>query len=75
LPGAGIDRVIAIGSTHARGRASGIEVDIQAALVAGLGSDRRITRARIYPDVSQALEAMGLSSRGAYENRRTDSPR
>jgi hypothetical protein len=71
----GIDRVIAIGSTHARGRASRVEVDIQAALVAEPGGDRRIVRARTDPDVNEALEAVGLSSRGAYENRRTDSPR
>src|ERR1700719_556374 len=34
-------KVIAIGSVHARGRASGIEVDITAALIAELGSKLR----------------------------------
>jgi ketosteroid isomerase-like protein len=54
------DRVIGIGGVHGRGRASGIEFDVPAALVAEFGADDRITRARIYTDVNAALQAVGL---------------
>ncbi len=56
----GDNRVIAIGSAHARGRASGMEVDAPAALVAHFGRNGRIMRGRIYPDVNEALESVGL---------------
>ncbi len=53
--------VIAIGSIRGRGRASGIAIQFSSAFVAHFGSNDRITRARIYPDVNEALEAVGLS--------------
>ena len=56
------DKVIAIGSARGRGRASGIEFDFPAAIVAQFGSDHRISRARIYADVDAARRAVGLDS-------------
>jgi ketosteroid isomerase-like protein len=53
--------VIATARIHGRGRASGIAVDFSPAVVASFGSDDRITRVRIYLDVTEALEAAGLS--------------
>ena len=53
------ENVIAIGRVHGRGRASGIEVDVPFAQVAAFGNDGRITRARIYLDVGEALAAVG----------------
>lgn len=54
------DAVIAIGGVHGRGRASGIVVEFSAATIASFGADGRITRVRIYLDVSEALKAVGL---------------
>ncbi|HME02975.1 MAG TPA: nuclear transport factor 2 family protein [Solirubrobacteraceae bacterium] len=54
------DAVIAIGGVHGRGRASGVVFEFPSASVAYFGTDRRITRLRIYLDVSEALEAVGL---------------
>src|SRR5438874_1250690 len=48
--------VIAVGSVHGRGRASGIVFDQPSAVVAAFGSDHRISRARIYADVDAALK-------------------
>jgi SnoaL-like domain len=53
-------QVIAIGTVHARGRASGIALQFQSATVFHFGSDDRVMRIRIYPDVNEALEAVGL---------------
>lgn len=52
--------VLAISEIHARGRASGILVDFPSAAVASFGSNHLMTRARIYLDVSEALNAVGL---------------
>jgi len=54
------DAVIAIGGVHGRGRASGVVLEFPSAAVAYFGTDRRITRLRIYLDVSEALKAVGL---------------
>ena len=53
--------VIATASIQGRGRASGIDFQFSPAIVARFGSDDRITRARIYLDVNEALEAVRLS--------------
>jgi ketosteroid isomerase-like protein len=53
--------VFATASIQGRGRASGIAFELAPAIVARFGSDGRITRARIYLDVNEALEAVGLS--------------
>jgi ketosteroid isomerase-like protein len=52
--------VLAIGVVHGRGRASSIPLQFSSAIVFYFGSDGRVTHARIYPDVTQALEAVGL---------------
>jgi ketosteroid isomerase-like protein len=54
------DRVIAIGSVHGRGRASGIEFDLPFAQVWDFTTDHRVTRARIYLDLDAALKAVEL---------------
>jgi hypothetical protein len=53
--------VISIGSVHGRGRASGIIFELPMAWVSDFGEDRRITRVRIYVDVSEALRDVGLT--------------
>jgi hypothetical protein len=45
---------------NARGRASGASLDLRSACVVDFGSDDRVMRVRIYPDVDEALEAVGL---------------
>jgi ketosteroid isomerase-like protein len=52
--------VLAIGVVHGRGRASDVPLQFPSAILFHLGSDHRVRRARIYPDVNQALEAVGL---------------
>jgi ketosteroid isomerase-like protein len=52
--------VATIGTHTGRGRASGIAIEVRAASVLYFGSDGRITRVSIYPDVDQALKAVGL---------------
>ena len=54
------NQVVAIGTVNGRGRASGIALEFRSAIVVQFGSDHRITRARIYPDVNEALKAVGL---------------
>jgi ketosteroid isomerase-like protein len=54
------DQVIAIGTVNGRGRASGIALQFRSAIVFHFGSDDRITRGRIFPDVNEALQAVGL---------------
>ncbi len=58
--------VIAIATIRGRGRASGIAFQFSPAMVAWFGSDDRITRGRIYLDVNEALEAVGLSEQDAH---------
>jgi len=52
--------VIAIGGVRLRGRASDVAFDQPTAWVLDFGTDRRITRARIYLDADAALKAVGL---------------
>jgi ketosteroid isomerase-like protein len=52
--------VIVTGRVHGRGRESGIDFEMPFAMVAYFGTDHLITRVRIYPDASEALEAVGL---------------
>jgi hypothetical protein len=54
------DRVIAIATVRARGRASGAPLQFDAATVCDLASDHRVTRIHIYLDVQTALKAVGL---------------
>ena len=54
------NRVIALTTVHARGRASGITMEFPSAGVVDFGSDDRLTRIRIYLDVDEALKAVGL---------------
>ena len=54
------DIVIVIGSLHVRGRVSGLEFDQPAAWVGHFGNDHLLTRARIYLDPAEALQAAGL---------------
>jgi ketosteroid isomerase-like protein len=56
------DRVAARGCWHARGRASGVEIDGQPALWLAHVSDGKIARWRTYTDVAEGLEAAGLST-------------
>jgi len=55
------NQVIAIGSVNGRGRASGIALAFRSAIVVRFGGDGLITRVRIYPDVNEALKAVGLA--------------
>lgn len=54
------DRVVVAATIHARGRASGTPLEIGSACVVDFGSDHRVTRVRIYPQVREALTAAGL---------------
>ena len=54
------DEVIAIGGVQGRGRASGVVFAFPAAVVASFASGGVITRIRIYLDIEEALEAVGL---------------
>jgi hypothetical protein len=54
-------QVIAIGSVNARGRASDVALQFPSATVHDFGSDDRVTRMHIYPDVNEALKAVGLA--------------
>lgn len=55
------DAAVAIGNVHGRGRASGIIVDVPAALVAHFGADGLITRISVFLDVAEAMRAAGLA--------------
>jgi hypothetical protein len=54
------ERVIAIGTISALGRASEVTLEFAMAAVAEFASDHRMTRVHIYLDVQEALEAVGL---------------
>jgi hypothetical protein len=54
------NQVIAFVTVNARGRASDIALQFASASVAEFASDDRVTRVRIYPDVNEALKAVGL---------------
>jgi ketosteroid isomerase-like protein len=53
--------VLAIGVVDGRGRASDVPLQFPSAILFHFGSDHRVRRARIHPDVNQALEAIGLA--------------
>jgi ketosteroid isomerase-like protein len=55
------DSVVAIGSVHGRGRASGINFDRPMAWVSVFGEDHQVRRLRIYVDVEEALRDAGLA--------------
>jgi ketosteroid isomerase-like protein len=55
------DRVIAFGHWRARGRASGVEVDGQAATWVGWFRDGLLCRWRTFTDRTEALEAAGVT--------------
>ena len=55
------DRVVALGCWHARGRASGVEIDGQPAVWLAYIRDGKIARWRTYTDVAEGLEAAGPS--------------
>ena len=54
------DRVVAIGWWHARGKASGVEIERQPALWLAYVQDGRIARWRTYTDLAEGLEAAGI---------------
>jgi hypothetical protein len=54
------NEVLAIVTVNARGRASDISLEFPSAIVHHFGHDHRVQRIRIYPDVNEALEAVGL---------------
>jgi ketosteroid isomerase-like protein len=56
------DRVVAIGWWHARGKASGVEIQHQPAVWLGYVQDSRIIRWRTYTDVSEGLAAADIDS-------------
>ena len=51
------DRVVALGYWHARGRASGVEIDGQPAVWLAYMRDGKIARWRTYTNVGEGLEA------------------
>jgi hypothetical protein len=55
------ERLVAVGTVSAVGRASGVCLQFKSASVFQFGSDERITHIRIYADVGEALEAVGLA--------------
>lgn len=56
--------VLAVGSIHLRGRASGIAFDQPAAWLADFGADHRFKRVRIFVDIDAAFAAAGVSRDG-----------
>ena len=54
------ERVVAIVTVSGRGRASGAPLEFASASVFDFGSDHRVMRVHIYPDVQEALKAVGL---------------
>ena len=59
------DTVLTLGRLRARGKASGIELDVPVAYV-GESEEGLIRRLRAYLDPQQALEAVGLSEQDAH---------
>ncbi len=53
-------RVVVTATINARGRASGTPLEIGSACIVDFGSDDRVTRVRIYPELQEALKAAGL---------------
>ncbi|MGH2980065.1 MAG: nuclear transport factor 2 family protein [Solirubrobacterales bacterium] len=57
------DRVVALGCWHARGRASGVEINGAPAAWVAYITDGKIARWRTYTDVEEGLAAAGLPKR------------
>jgi hypothetical protein len=55
------NRVFALTTVHARGRASEVALQFPSAAVIDFADDDRLTRIRIYLEVAEALQAAGLS--------------
>ena len=55
------DRVLAIGSWHARGRRSGVELRLQQAAWLAHYRNRKVLRLQTFTDRTEALEAAGLA--------------
>src|ERR1700751_1430724 len=53
------DRVVVIACAHARGRGSGVELEIRYSLIWTL-REGRVTRAEMYSDPDEALRVVGL---------------
>lgn len=56
----GETRVVVTATINARGRASGAPLEIGSGCLVDFGSDHRVTRVHIYPDVRDARKAVGL---------------
>jgi ketosteroid isomerase-like protein len=56
------DRVVATGCWHARGKASGVEIDGQPAVWLAYMRDGRIARWRTFTDVAEGLAAADIGS-------------
>jgi hypothetical protein len=54
------ESVVAIVAVSGRGRASDAPLEFDSAGVFDFGTDQRLKRVHIYPDVQQALKAVGL---------------
>jgi len=54
------DQVLVIGTAMTRGRTSDVTLEIHVATVVDFGADDRVRRLRIYWDVEEALNAVGL---------------
>ncbi len=55
------NQVVVTATINARGRASGVPLEIGSACIVDFGSDHRVTRVHIYPHVREALKAVGLA--------------
>jgi hypothetical protein len=53
-------QVVVTASINARGRASGAPLALGSACIVDFGSDHRVRRVQIYPDLHEALKAVGL---------------
>jgi ketosteroid isomerase-like protein len=54
------DHVVVRAAIKARGRASGAHLDFGSVCIVDFGSDHRVTGVHIYPNVHEALKALGL---------------
>ena len=54
------DQVVVTAAINARGRASGAPLNFGSACIVGFGGDHRVTQVHIYPNLHEALKAVGL---------------
>jgi uncharacterized protein len=54
------DQVVSVGSSHARGRASGVAVDLEHSATVWTVRQGKIVRVRLFATRAEALEAAGL---------------